>query len=100
MWKEFWICGKGQQMNLKEFREKIEQLQFQSENTKLQAQLDLAVEALRFYSDVENWTMRELESGLIVLSIDSTDDDVVEIRGLRGGKRARQALAKIKEMDK
>ena len=64
------------------------EMNLERENTKLQAKLDLAVEALEFYSDIDRCAVINDIDGRLYLN------------DKHNGEAARQALAKIKEMDK
>lgn len=53
----------------------------------LQKALDIAIEAVEFYGDVNNWSYQQII------------DDISEINGsLEGGKKARQAKQQIDEI--
>lgn len=92
----------------KHLHEKIEQLK--SDNEKLQAQVDVMRETLEFYADGDNWG--HIEPGThyatnVYQCVDKTDfgeGDFTICERMNvddcgvGGKRARQALAKLAEI--
>lgn len=69
------------------------------ENTLLKEKLKVAVEALEFYGNIENWRNPKYPKKADFNVLDSEDGrDVDAIKGghMIAGKRARQALSKIK----
>ena len=80
-----WNDTNIQQMQFEEIKKKdIETKDLQKENQELKRKLDLAVRALEYYAETENWYETGYED-----SRSKTEGD--------GGKHARQALKEIKD---
>lgn len=85
---------------LKEQMAIIEYVDYQaSKINQLEEKLKVAIEALKFYGDKENWCGFDEEQGFIWLnSFVSSPQDYENLEGtvMTAGRKAREALAKLK----